>query len=49
MPRQMVELMTNANRFHFSGNHRSCTHALYGPALSEACRDVARRIQPRAA
>ena len=46
---QMAELLPNATRFHFPGNHRSCIHALYGPALNEACRDVARRIEAQAA
>jgi pimeloyl-ACP methyl ester carboxylesterase len=41
---EMAALLPNSNRFHFSGNHRSCIHALYGPALSEACQDVARRV-----
>ena len=46
---QMAELLPNATRFHLPGNHRSCIHALYGPALNEACRDVARRIEAQAA
>ncbi|MCZ6829989.1 MAG: alpha/beta hydrolase [Gammaproteobacteria bacterium] len=45
--KQMAALLPNASRFHFSGNHRSCTHALYGPALNEACQDVAKRIDAR--